>query len=207
MKERKEMLKKITIIASCSVFILFSGCVSQDKYRKLESEHNSTQTQMKEKKNAIFRLRVQNEKLLYENQRLLKTNDVLKVELKNAKSTDEKTEKILSKTAPSTDELPRPYSILLSSCQLQESVQKVLANYKEINLNPFVVKVDLGEKGVWWRIFIGHFESREIANDEKNNIGLPYKIVLKADHADSMLAQDGENEVVNNKTLLVQKKY
>ena len=203
----KEMLKKITIIASCSVFILFSGCVSQDKYRKLESEHNSTQTQRKEKKNAIFRLRVQNEKLLYENQRLLKTNDVLKVELKNAKSTDEKTEKILSKTAPSTDELPRPYSILVSSCQLQESVQKVLANYKKINLNPFVVKVDLGEKGVWWRIFIGHFESREIANDEKNNIGLPYKIVLKADHADSMLAQDGENEVVNNNTLLVQKEH
>ena len=204
MKDRKEMLRKITIIASCSVLILFSGCVSQDKYRKLESEHNSTQRQMKEKKDAIFKLRVQNEKLLYENQRLLKTNDVLKVELKNAKTTDEK---IISKTAPSTDELPRPYSILLSSCQLQESVQKVLANYKEINLNPFVVKVDLGEKGVWWRIFIGHFESREIANDEKNKIGLPYKIVLKANHEDSMLAQDGENEVVNNKTLLVQKEH
>jgi outer membrane murein-binding lipoprotein Lpp len=201
------MLKKITIIASCSVFILFSGCVSQDKYRQLESHHHSTQRQMKEKKNAIFKLRVQNEKLLYENQRLLKTNDVLKVELKSAKSTDTQTEKVLSKKAPSTDELSRPYSILVSSCQLQESVQKVLANYKEINLNPFVVKVDLGEKGVWWRIFIGHFESREIANDEKNKIGLPYKIVLKANHEDSMLAQDGENEVVNNTTLLVQKEH
>jgi len=205
MKERKEMLKKITIIASCSVLILFSGCVSQDKYRKLESESNSTQTQRKGDKEASFKLQVQNKKLLSENQRLLKTIDDLKLELKNEKSTDEQTEKIISKTAPSTDELPRPYSILLSSCQLQESVQKVLANYKETNLDPFVVKVDLGEKGVWWRIFTGHFETREIANDEKNNIGLADKIVLKENHADSILAQDGENEVVNIKSLLVQK--
>lgn len=132
----------------------------------------------------------------------------MKVELKNEKSTDEQNETIISETALSTDELPpRPYSILVSSCQLQECVQKVLANYKEINLNPFVVKVDLGEKGVWWRIFIGHFESREIANAKKNKIGLPYKIVLKANHEDSMLAQDSENEVVSNKTLLVEKKY
>ncbi len=170
------MLKKITIIASCSVLILFSGCVSQDKSRKLESEHNSTQ--MQEDKEANFKLQDQNKKLLSENQRLLKTIDDLKLELKNEKS---------------TDELPRPYSILLSSCQLQESVQKVLANYKETNLAPFVVKVDLGEKGVWWRIFTGHFENREIANDEKNNIGLADKIVLKANHANSMLAKDGEN--------------
>ena len=190
MKERKEMLKKITIIASCSVLILFSGCVSQDKSRKLESEHNSTQ--MQEDKEANFKLQDQNKKLLSENQRLLKTIDDLKLELKNEKS---------------TDELPRPYSILLSSCQLQESVQKVLANYKETNLAPFVVKVDLGEKGVWWRIFTGHFENREIANDEKNNVGLADKIVLKANHADSMLAQDGENEVVNNKSLLVQNEH
>ena len=69
MKERKEMLKKITIIASCSVLILFSGCVSQDKYRKPESEQNSTQTQRKEDKEASFNLQVQNKKLLSENQR------------------------------------------------------------------------------------------------------------------------------------------
>ena len=157
------MLKKIIIIASCSVLILFSGCVSQDKYRKLESEHNSTQTQMKEDKEANFKLQVQNKKLLSENQRLLKTIDDLMLELKNEKSTDEQTEKIISKTAPSTDGLPRPYSILLSSCQLQESIQKVLSYYKETNLEPFVVKVDLGDKGVWWRIFTGRFETRKIA--------------------------------------------
>ena len=207
MKERKDMPKKITIIASCLVLVLYSGCVSQDKYRKLETEHNSTQTQMKEDKETLFTLQAQNKQLLSENQRLLKTIDELNLKLDSEKSADELTEKIISKTAPSTapstDKLLGTYSILLSSCQLQESVQKVLAKYKDANLEPFVVKVDLGEKGVWWRVFSGHYETRESAVDEKNNNDLADKIVLKATQADSVLAHDDENEPANDKSLLV----
>ncbi|MCP4622741.1 MAG: hypothetical protein GY850_04320 [bacterium] len=204
MKERKEMPRKITIIASCLVLVLYSGCVSQDKYGKLETEHNSTQTQMEEDKENLIKLQAQNKQLLSENQRLLKTIDELNLKLDSEKSADEQTEKIISKTAPSTDE-SGSYSILLSSCQLQESVQKVLSNYKETDLEPFVVKVDLGEKGIWWRIFSGHFATRESANDEKDNSGLSDKIVLKATQADSTLAHDDENETVNNDSLLVKR--
>ena len=56
-------LKKMAIIASCSVLVLFSGCVSQEKYRKLEIEHKSTQTQMKKDRKALFALHVQNMKM------------------------------------------------------------------------------------------------------------------------------------------------
>ena len=204
-------LKKMAIITSCSVLVLFSGCVSQDKYRKLEIEHKSTQTQMKEDKKALFALQVQNMKmfqnmeLVKKNQRLQKTIDELKLKLNSENAAVAQPDKAISKTAPSTDELAGPYSILLSSCQLQESVQKVLSNYKDTNLEPFVVKVDLGEKGVWWRIFTGHFETREIAVDEKDNSGLADKIVLNATHADPVLAHDSENVTVNDKSLLVQK--
>lgn len=72
-----------------------------------------------------------------------------------------------------------PYSILLSSCRLQKSVPVVLTRYKKIGLDPFVVKVDLGEKGTWWRIYAGHYESREKAIKEKNKYGLSDKIVIK----------------------------
>ena len=81
----------------------------------------------------------------------------------------------------------------------------MLSNYKETDLKPFVVKVNLGEKGVWWRIFSGHFETRENANNEKNNSGLADKIVLKATQADPTLAHDDENEMVNNDSLLVKR--
>ena len=202
------MSKKITIIVSCLVLFLFSGCVSQDKYRKLEIEHSKTEQQMKEDKKALFALQVQNIKLFQkmelasENQRLQKTIDELKLELNNEKSVEAQTEKTASKTTPSTDELSSPYSILLSSCQLQESVQKVLSDYKEKNLEPFVVKVDLGEKAVWWRIFTGHFETRESAIDEMNKSGLADKIILKTTQADPMFAHDAQSEPVNNNTVI-----
>ena len=51
--------------------------------------------------------------------------------------------------------------------------------YKKTGLNPFIVKVDLGEKGIWWRIYAGHYESREKAIKERNKHGLSDKIVLK----------------------------
>ena len=214
MEERKEMPKKFTFMVSCLVLVLYSGCVSQDKYRKLEIEHSNTQQQMKEDKKALFALHVenikmfQNKELVKENQRLQKTIDELKLQLHSEKSTDVQTQKIISKTPPSIDELSRPYSILLSSCQLQESVQQVLSNYKETDLKPFVVKVNLGKKGVWWRIFSGHFETRESAVVEKNKSDFADKIVLKATDANLMLTDDGENEeVIDNKSLLVQKGY
>ncbi len=104
-------------------------------------------------------------------------------ELNNTQAQQEKFESEnvrLSDTNESLkEESSRPYSILLSSCRLQESVQNVLTKYKKIGLNPYVVKVDLGGKGFWWRIYAGHYESREKAINEKSKYGLSDKIVLK----------------------------
>lgn len=194
------MIKKTTIIVSCSVLILLSGCASQDKYRKLEAEHNNAQLQMKEDKRAISNLQIQNQKLLNENQKLQGTNSALMAKLNNEESVRGQNEK----SELATDELSRPYSILLSSCQKQGSVQKVLSNYKGSKMAPFVVKVDLGEKGVWWRILKGHFETREAAVDAKNKGGLSDKTVMKRTHADLMLTDDDESETESGRSPLVQ---
>ena len=199
------MPKIISIIASCLVLVLYSGCVSQDKYRELETKHNNTQSQRKEDKQALFKLQAQNNQLLNENQKLLKKIDDLQLEVNSEKCTDEQPEKITSKTSPSTDDLPGPYSILLSSCKFQESVHKVLSKYKDTDLKPYIVKVDLGEKGVWWRVLSGHFKTRESANNEKNNSGLSDKIVLKSTRPDSTLARESEKEIVDNESLLVKR--
>jgi Flp pilus assembly protein TadD len=73
----------------------------------------------------------------------------------------------------------RPYSILLSSCRLQESVQKVLFNYHKIGLDPFVVKVKVGKNELWWRVFLGHYKSREEALNVIKEKGLSNSIVMK----------------------------
>jgi len=77
------------------------------------------------------------------------------------------------------EESSGPYSILLSSCQQQESVQKVLTKYKKAGLNPYAVKVDLGKKGIWWRVYTGRYASREEAIKERDQYGQSDKIVLK----------------------------
>jgi hypothetical protein len=201
------MLKKITFIGLGLFLVLFSGCVSQNKYKGLETEHKSTQTQVRENEKILMNLQVQNEKLLKETKHLLKAIEGVKAEMKKENFTDQQAENKDSKSDTLTNETSRSYSIWISSCQRQESVQNVLAKYKKINIEPYTVKVDLGENGIWWRIYAGHYESREEAIREKNKYGLTNKIVLRAPFADYPNTYNNENEEVNKKPITEQKGY
>jgi cell division septation protein DedD len=53
-----------------------------------------------------------------------------------------------------------PYSIYLGSFRKEDVLQKALENYRDKGLSPYPVRVDLGTKGVWFRVFAGHFETR-----------------------------------------------
>jgi cell division septation protein DedD len=50
-----------------------------------------------------------------------------------------------------------PYSIYLGSYQSLDAATKAASEYKEKGLPPYWVRVDLGKKGIWYRIFMGHF--------------------------------------------------
>lgn len=196
------MFKKIPFIVLALFLVLFSGCVSQNKYRELETEHKSTKTQVKENEKILMNLQVQNEKLLKETKHLLKELEGLKAEMKKENSIVQRAESKYSKSDTLPEETSRPYSIWLSSCQRQESVQKVLSKYTKINLKPYFVKVDLGESGIWWRIYAGHYKTREEAIREKNRYGLTNKIVLKAPCTDCPDTYDNENVEVNKKSFI-----
>lgn len=196
------MFKKNTFIVLGLFLVLFTGCVSQNKYRELEIEHKSTQTQVKENEKILVNLQVQNEKLSKETKHLLQELEDLKAEMKKENSIVQLAESKYSKSDTLPEETLCIYSIWLSSCQRQESVQKVLSKYKKINLKPYTVKVDLGENGIWWRIYAGHYETREEAIREKNRYGLTNKIVLKAPCADYPDTYDNENEKVNKKPII-----
>ena len=139
----------------------------------------------------------QNERLLKEAKNLKQAIEDLKLGLQKENPTVEQTERKNSKPDTLTGKTSRPYSILLSSCQKQESVQKVLSEYKLTDLEPYVVKVDLGENGIWWRIFAGHYETREKAIRGINRLGLTDKIVLKESSANQTDTSESQNEEVN----------
>lgn len=56
-----------------------------------------------------------------------------------------------------------PYSVYLGSFKTSEAVNKALIEYQEKGLSPYWAKVDLGDKGVWFRFFAGYFQTKEEA--------------------------------------------
>lgn len=61
--------------------------------------------------------------------------------------------------------LPRtsqyPYSVYLGSYKAPEAVKKAISEFQAKGLSPYCTKVDLGEKGVWFRVFSGNFRTKE----------------------------------------------
>jgi hypothetical protein len=54
-----------------------------------------------------------------------------------------------------------PYSIYLGSYRTDTRLEKAISIYQEKGLTPYWVKVDLGDKGLWFRLFAGYFRSKE----------------------------------------------
>jgi hypothetical protein len=76
-----------------------------------------------------------------------------------------------------------PYSILLSSCRLWKSVSELLSDYRNRNLSPYFVKVDLGESGIWWRVLLGHYQTRQEALKIREKNKLSESLVVKMPYA------------------------
>jgi cell division septation protein DedD len=66
-----------------------------------------------------------------------------------------------------------PYSVYLGSFRREDAAQKALAVYSKRGLSPYLVRMDLGAKGVWLRVYAGHFETREEADALIKKIRIP----------------------------------
>jgi cell division septation protein DedD len=86
------------------------------------------------------------------------------------------------------------YSILLSSCRRWNSVQKVLTDYRKIGLSPYVVKVELNENELWWRIFTGYYKSRREALKIQNRHDLSDSIIIKTPYTNLINSFSSEIE-------------
>jgi hypothetical protein len=57
-----------------------------------------------------------------------------------------------------------PYSVYLGSYATHERLQKAVNDYGSGGLSPYWIQVDLGKKGIWFRLFTGAFKTREEAD-------------------------------------------
>ena len=57
-----------------------------------------------------------------------------------------------------------PYSVNLGSFRTTERMQKAFTIYGNLGLSPYWSEVELGEKGIWFRLFTGFFKTRAEAD-------------------------------------------
>lgn len=64
---------------------------------------------------------------------------------------------------PEESLLPYPYSIYLGAYKTPDRAEKAIALYRKKGLSAYWVRVNLGEKGVWHRVFTGYFKDQKEA--------------------------------------------
>lgn len=65
-----------------------------------------------------------------------------------------------------------PYSIKLPSFKFVGDARKSVDQYNDSGIDAYWVKVDLGDKGIWYRVFTGYFKSKEDAEAYIRNYNL-----------------------------------
>jgi len=76
-----------------------------------------------------------------------------------------------------------PYSIQVASLPSFELAQKAMESFKKNNLSVYHVKVNLGDKGTWWRVYVGYFATQKAAMAAREIHNLPESIVQKTPYA------------------------
>jgi capsular exopolysaccharide synthesis family protein len=87
------------------------------------------------------------------------------------------------KAPPSFDNVVSyPYSIRLGAFRTLKRAQKAVFHYDKKGLSPYWVKVELDNE-TWYRVYMGHFKSREQAEEFRRDHGLMDAVVKKTGYA------------------------
>ena len=88
--------------------------------------------------------------------------------------------------SPHTTSVNYPYSLHTGSYKALKEVNKAVILLKEKGLSPYWDEVDLGKKGKWFRVFVGHFETLEEGKEFKESLGIPGSRVLKTKYSNEI---------------------
>jgi len=98
-----------------------------------------------------------------------------------------------------------PYSIRLDAWRTRQKTEKILAVYREKGLSPYWVKVDLGDKGVWYRIFTGYFDNVKQAEKVIKASNLKGAAIKKTKYA-TLIGTYRSETTLNDQIKLISKK-
>jgi len=97
-----------------------------------------------------------------------------------------------------------PYSIYLGSYRSLDGAKEIVSVYQAEGLSAYWVKVNLGNKGIWYRIFTGYFGDRELAEAFLNERKLTGGSVRKTKYS-NLIGVYSSKEALGNKSLILSK--
>jgi len=88
-----------------------------------------------------------------------------------------------------------PYSLRSSSYKQPFRAERELTEIRQMGLTPYLVRADLGEMGVWWRVYIGFYATDEAASKAKALYNLSHVTIQKTDYACQLGEFSAETEL------------
>ncbi len=96
-----------------------------------------------------------------------------------------------------------PYSVYLGSFKTPDAVKKALSDYQEKGLSVYLARVDLGDKGVWYRFFTGYFLTKAEAEKYIRERNLQGAEPATTRYANLIGVYGSDKEAEDQKRLLV----
>ncbi|MBF0484744.1 MAG: SPOR domain-containing protein [Candidatus Omnitrophica bacterium] len=98
--------------------------------------------------------------------------------VKATKAVKSVAEKTVSKAVKSS--IGSAYAIQVASFKEESKANTVVANLKKHSFEPYIITKDLGEKGIWYRVYVGHFDSKKAAEAVVGTLPKEYKGLVVA---------------------------
>jgi cell division septation protein DedD len=100
-----------------------------------------------------------------------------------------------------------PYSLMTGSFRTLQLVNEEISFLKKQGLAPWWTRVDLGRRGIWFRVCVGHFESAETARAFKETYSLNASKVIKTAYTNRIGDFTSKEEIHNQFKLLKKAGY
>jgi succinoglycan biosynthesis transport protein ExoP len=88
-----------------------------------------------------------------------------------------------------------PYSLRLGAFRTLARAKKAVEEYKQKGLSPYWTQVDLGDKGIWFRVYTGHFEDRGKAKRFREERDLDGALVKETRYTTLVGVYENEDEL------------
>jgi cell division septation protein DedD len=100
-----------------------------------------------------------------------------------------------------------PYSLQIGSYRTIKRADKAISIYRKKGLSPYWVKVDLGENGLWYRVFVGHFRDTANAKSYKQEHKITRGLIKRIAYANLIGIYSVEEQFEDEKLTLEKNGY